>query len=122
MSRNKNKWVQASDLPEKVQMMLERFEAVSGKHGSGYTVIHYRDDAVFVQVYGMCNLYVLARLLVNSPDIYCELEAAAPRYWTLRMFASEWATGNGVRSRLPTVSQLIPEHKITSGIWVRRAR
>jgi len=78
--------MRVDELPPKVAEMLGHFQA--NFNNPDYTVTHYRDDAVFVQVYGMCNLYSVVRLVQNVPDVYVELEVPAHRYWALRMFCS----------------------------------
>ncbi len=108
MAKRKIEWVRKLELPEQVQKMLQRFETATGLHDRGYTVTYYRDDAVFVQVPGICNVYILAQLAQSSPDIYMELEATANTYWQLRMFTSEYLVSREVRRFLPIITQPLP--------------
>jgi hypothetical protein len=84
--------VAGSSLPPLVQKMLLRFQATFGD--VDYTITHYRDDAVFVQVYGLCDAYSVVRFIRHTPDVYLELEACTHHYWTLRMTCNE-----GVQTR-----------------------
>lgn len=81
-------YVAGDSLPPQVQKMLLCFQANFGN--LSYIVTHYRDDAVFVQVFGMCDAYSVVRFIHNTPDVYVELEATSHYYWTLRMFCNEW--------------------------------
>jgi hypothetical protein len=108
MAKRKIEWVRKLELPEQVQKMLQRFETATGLHDFGYTVTYYRNDAVFVQVQGICNIYILARLAQSSPDIYMELEATSHTFWKLRMFTSDHLVGRELSHFLPIVTQPLP--------------
>jgi len=114
----KAKWIRSSELPSGALKMLEAFEAVSGLHDSGYKIVHCREDAVFVQVYGMCNLYMLARLAVQT-DIYVELEATTRQYWTLRMFNSDFLTGDHLARRKEMIKQPLRDYIVSTSLWIR---
>lgn len=90
--------MRVDELPPKVAEMLGHFQA--NFNNPDYTVTHYRDDAVFVRVYGMCNLYSVVRFIQNVSDVYVELEATSRKYWTLRMFCSDWMQEHEMPSRL----------------------
>lgn len=98
--------VEADSLPPMVKGMLQHFQANFG--GLDYTVTHYRNDAVFVQVYGMCNVYSIARFIHNTPDVYIELEATSHYYWTLRMFCNDRLREHELPNRLAW-SQMAPD-------------
>ncbi len=119
---HKKEWLQSADLPEGAWKMLSKFEQASGLHDGGYTVTHIREDAVFVQVYGICNVYVLARLASQCADIYFELQADAPRYWTLRMFSSAWIQEKETALRLPTIYKPISDFRIQRSVLARKDR
>ncbi len=84
----KKRSVPIESLPESAQPMLMAFEDCFSP--GDYTVTHVRSDAVFVQCFGICNLYLVARFINHNPNIYVELQADARGFWTLRMFSSEW--------------------------------
>lgn len=108
--------VEADSLPPTVKRMLQRFQDNFGH--PDYTVTHYRDDAVFVLVYGMCKCYSVARFIRNAPDIYIELEATSHHYWTLRMFCNEWLQEHELPVRLAW-SQTAPNASPLARVKVR---
>ncbi len=120
MGRPTVQWIEKSALPRGVQKMLQRFETAFGLHDRGYQVTYYREDTVFVQVQGICDVYRLARMALHSPDIRLELEASAVQYWTLRMFCSSWQIEHEVNRSLPQITQpLPPDDLATRGQFVQ---
>jgi len=96
----RTRWVEIGRLPPKVRWMLGQFQANFGYSHTAYTVTYYRDDAVFVQLYGPCDAYLVARFIHNTPGVYLELEASAWRYWTVKLYCSPWLVSNELPRRL----------------------
>lgn len=116
----KKKSVEFDTLPESVRECLDAFENAFGSNN--YTVSYLRQDAVFVQCQGICNLYLVARLIKHNPQIYVELESDAPNTWSLRMFNSDWQREHS----LPRYHRLIDSPPIgrletdyIRHVWVR---
>ncbi len=105
MTRHKNQWVNIDELPEQVRMMLKRFTGCFGYGSGAYVITYYREDAVFVQMYGGCNAYLIARFIAQNPGIYIEISASAYCYWTLRMFCSRYLIEHEVDRRSPWIGE-----------------
>jgi len=70
----------------------------------------YEQMAAIAFVLGTLLVWMIYRALRNAsetppPDIYIELEATAPKYWTLRMFSSEWMIKNELSRKLRWVER-----------------
>lgn len=90
----KIKWMGRGDLPEKVRVALDAFQAAFNYSNGKYKVVHVREDALFIQIYADVSPYSVARFVNNNPDLYCEIEPVAFRYTNFRIFFSDWMKQN----------------------------
>lgn len=91
----KTKWISTDDLPDNIKDIICRFEQAFDISTTSYKITNVLDYAVWFQVYGRINVAKLARLQLNSPDCFIEIEAIANKYTTIMV----WQDMHGMNIR-----------------------
>lgn len=90
MTRNKYRWISSADLPEGPRVAIDYVMSIFEFGNTAFTISHLRDDAVFLQVYGIMDAYRLANLIRTLENYHIEIQAKAPNFIDIRIFCSKW--------------------------------
>lgn len=88
--RNKYSYHSTLIFSERIQEALSNFRECFPLSNDQFEIKHFRDDAIFIQIYGMLSAYSITRFVKNCPGFYLEIDPIAPKYTELRIFCSDW--------------------------------